>query len=152
MNAKIYGLIGGLGIGFVFAWAGLSDPEVIRNMLLLRDPHVFLLMGSTIVIAGIGVRLLRNAGARSWAGGELVSWTTDKPQLRHVAGSVLFGAGWSLAATCPGPVAVMIGEGRLSGLFAAAGILIGVSAQSAWQRSMKARQAPIAEVPGTAGL
>ena len=32
-------------IGFLFAWAGLSDPEIIRDMLLLRDPHVFLLMG-----------------------------------------------------------------------------------------------------------
>lgn len=66
MSAKLYGLVGGIGIGFVFAWAGLSDPAVIRDMLLLRDPHVFLLMGSTMVVAALGVRLLRARGAKTW--------------------------------------------------------------------------------------
>ena len=152
MNAKIYGLLAGVGIGFIVAWAGLSDPAIIRNMLLLRDPHVFLLMGSTIVVAAIGVRLLRTSGAKSWASGEPIAWTTEKPQMRHVAGSVLFGAGWSLAATCPGPVAVMVGQGQLSGLFAAAGILTGVTLQAAWQRRVLARKLAAPEIPGTAGL
>ena len=152
MSTRLFGLVIGAGIGFVFAWAGLSDPAVIRDMLLLREAHVFLLMGSTIVIAAIGVRLLRASGASSWATGEPVSWSTDKPQLRHVVGSVIFGIGWSLAATCPGPVAVMIGEGRLSGLLVAAGILAGVILQGAWQRANAGQKQVRAEAPGTAGL
>jgi uncharacterized membrane protein YedE/YeeE len=151
MSAKLYGLLAGLGIGFVFAWAGLSDPAVIRNMLLLRDPHVFLLMGASIVVAAVGVRLLRGAGARTLAGREAVAWTTDKAQPRHVTGSLLFGAGWSLAATCPGPVAVMVGEGRLSGLLVAVGLIAGVSLQGWYQRSRATRQT-VREVPGSAGL
>lgn len=152
MNAKLYGLLGGVGIGFIFAWAGLSDPAIIREMLLLHSPHVFLLMGSTIVVAAIGVRLLRANGAKTWAGGEPIAWTLEKPQMRHVLGSILFGGGWSLAATCPGPVAVMIGEGRLSGLFAAAGILAGATLQGAWQRARATRKITTSEIPGTAGL
>ena len=153
MNAKICGLLAGIGIGFVFAWAGLSDPAVIRDMLLLRDPHVFLLMGSAIAVAAGGVHLLRAGHFRSLAaGGEPIAWTTQGVQPRHVAGSLLFGAGWSLAATCPGPVAVMIGEGRLSGLFVAAGLLAGVSLEGAWQRARAARAAHATEIPGTAGL
>lgn len=152
MSAKLYGLVGGIGIGFVFAWAGLSDPAVIRDMLLLRDPHVFLLMGSTIVVAALGVRLLQARGAKTWVSSEPIAWTTEQPQARHIWGSMLFGTGWSLAATCPGPVAVMIGQGRLSGLFAAAGILTGVTLQGVWQRARTARKASITEIAGTAGL
>jgi uncharacterized protein len=152
MSAKLYGLLGGIGIGFVFAWAGLSDPAVIRDMLLLRDAHVFLLMGSAIVVATIGARLLRARGARAWATGEAIAWTAERPQMRHVAGSLLFGVGWGLAATCPGPVAVMIGEGRLSGLFVAAGLLVGVTLQGFWKRTHASRSAHAAEIAGAAGL
>lgn len=152
MTIKLIGLAIGVGIGFVFAWAGLSDPAVIRDMLLLRDPHVFLLMGSTVVVAAVGARLLRANNFRALATGEAVAWSIEKPQTRHVFGSALFGAGWSLAATCPGPVAVMIGQGRLSGLFAAAGIVIGVTLQAMWQRASTAQKQVRAELQGTAGL
>jgi uncharacterized membrane protein YedE/YeeE len=59
VTPKLSGLIVGLGFGFVISWARLTDPTVIRDMLLLRDPHVFLIMGSAVLIAGAGVRLAR---------------------------------------------------------------------------------------------
>ena len=48
MNARLAGLIIGVGAGFVISWARLSDPAVIHDMLLLRDPHVFLVMGKEV--------------------------------------------------------------------------------------------------------
>jgi hypothetical protein len=107
------GLGFGVAIGVVMAWARLSDPVVIRDMLLLREYDVFLLMGSAVFVAGVGVRMLRRTGVRALATGEEISWTTERPQARHFAGAALFGAGWSLAGTCPGPVAAMIGEGMI---------------------------------------
>lgn len=147
------GLVFGFGFGFVLAWSRLTDPSVIRKMLLLHEPDVFLLMGLTVVTAAIGVRLLRTRGARAIVGGELVAWTVEKPEARHVLGSLFFGAGWSLAGTCPGPVAAMIGEGRLGGVAVAIGLLGGVMAQGALARSRVAAKRPITtEVPGAAGL
>jgi uncharacterized membrane protein YedE/YeeE len=43
----------------------------------------------------------------------------------NVAGGLLFGAGWSMAGMCPGPILVNIGEGKLYALAALAGALIG---------------------------
>ena len=83
-------------------------------------------MGSAIVIAAVGARLLRGARARSLATREAVGWTTLQVHPRHIAGSAIFGTGWSIAATCPGPVTAMIGQGRLGGLFVAAGIATGI--------------------------
>jgi uncharacterized membrane protein YedE/YeeE len=127
MTAKVSGLIVGLGFGFVISWAGLTDPTVIRNMLLLREPHVFLLMGSAVLVAGAGVRLLRLARLRSFITRESIDWSPVPVQPRHIAGSALFGAGWSVACTCPGPVAAMIGQGHLTGLAVGAGLLAGIA-------------------------
>jgi uncharacterized membrane protein YedE/YeeE len=151
MKAKLLGLLFGAGIGFVFAWSWLSDPAVIRDMLLLREPDVFLLMGSAIAVAVIGTRLLRFFGARALATHEPVAWAVERAEQRHVVGSVLFGAGWAVAGTCPGPVAVMIGEGRLGGIVVAIGLGAGVLLQGAVKRRRLAA-ATGQEVPGMAGL
>jgi uncharacterized membrane protein YedE/YeeE len=99
---KVIGLLGGVVFGFTLAWARLTDPRVIRDMLLLKEAHVFLIMGSAVAIAAIGVRLLKATGARSVVTREPISWNVDRPQTRHVAGSMLFAAGWTVAGTSPG--------------------------------------------------
>ena len=127
MNVRVVGLFAGMGFGFLLSWARLSDPTVIRNMLLLREADAFLMMGSAIVVAAVGLRLLRIAGSHAFFTGEPINWSVQRPEWRHVIGSVIFGAGWSLAGTCPGPVAAMIGEGKLGGLVVASGLLAGVA-------------------------
>jgi uncharacterized membrane protein YedE/YeeE len=144
MKPRMIGLLFGTAFGFVISWAQLTHPDVIRKMLLLREPDVFLLMGSGILVAAIGVRLLRGAGARAIVTREVIDWSSERPRARHVVGSVLFGAGWSVAATCPGPVAAMIGEGHVGGAVVAAGIFIGVVLQAAVEK----KAAELSAVPG----
>lgn len=155
MSTKIAGLLFGAGFGFLMSWAGLSDATVIRNMLLLREAHVFLFMGSAVLVAAVGLRLLRAARMRATITGEPVAWSLDRIERRHIIGSLLFGAGWSLAGTCPGPVAAMVGQGKLGGLFVAGGLLAGVSLQGALARrraEIKALQPIAMEMPGMTGL
>ena len=149
MNVKVTGLFAGVGFGFLLSWARLSDPTVIRNMLRLREADVFLIMGSAIVVAAVGLRLLRIAGSHALFTGEPIRWSLQRPERRHVIGSVIFGAGWSVAGTCPGPVAAMIGEGHLGGLVVAGGLLAGVAihqrlvSPSAIERSPLSAQATV---------
>ena len=126
MKHNACAVLAGVVFGFIIAWAQITDPVVIRRMLLLQEFDVFLLMGSAIVVAALGSRILRSAGARTLVSREPVQWTSVRPGVNHVAGSALFGVGWSVVGTCPGPAAAMIGEGRLSGLLVVAGILLGV--------------------------
>jgi uncharacterized protein len=155
VKTRVVGLTFGVGFGFLMAWAGLSDAAVIRNMLLLREADVFLFMGSAAVVAAIGLRLLRAVHMRALITGEPISWTADRIEKRHLIGSLLFGAGWSVAGTCPGPVAAMLGQGKLGGLFVAGGLLAGVSLQGMLARRRAAQNlaAPVpVEAPGTTGL
>lgn len=143
-------LLGGLGFGFVLGWARLTEPDTIYDMLRLREPDVFLLMGSAIVTGAIGVRLLRRGRVRTLAGGQPVSWKTLPAHRDHVLGSALFGLGWSIACTCPGPVAAMIGRGQWAGMFVALGLFAGIGLRDAHRaRSARLAAAPAAP-PGTA--
>ena len=134
MKAKLLGLLAGAAFGFVIAWARVTDPDVIRRMLLLKEPDVFLLMGAAIIVAGVGVRLLRALQFKAVLTGERIDWVSTPIQARHVAGSVMFGAGWSVACTCPGPVAAMIGQGHLAGIVAGAGLLSGIALKHRFDR------------------
>jgi len=129
VTTKTVGLLGGVVFGFTLAWARLTDPHVIRDMLLLNEPHAFLTMGSAVAIAAIGVRVLKLSNARCIVTGEPVDWSVERPRTRHVTGSILFALGWTVAGTCPGPVAAMIGEGRLAGVAVVLGLLAGVTLQ-----------------------
>src|SRR5437588_150710 len=72
VNTKVIGLFAGVVFGFTLAWARLTDPRIIRDMLLLKEAHVFLIMGSAVAIAAIGVRALKASGARCLVTGEPV--------------------------------------------------------------------------------
>ena len=147
MKANLATLFFGAAFGFTLGWARLAEPETIYRMLRLMEPDVFLIMGSAIATATIGTRLLRRGKARTWTGGEPVTWRTVAPGRHHVAGSVLFGLGWSIACTCPGPAAVQIGRGEISGLFTGAGLLIGIAIRDATRAVSPVRAAPAQELP-----
>jgi uncharacterized membrane protein YedE/YeeE len=78
--------------------------------------------------------------AKTWIDGIRVQWTTTPIQRRHLVGSALFGIGWAVAGTCPGPAAAQIGQGHLAGLFTSAGIFVGVALQG-W---LSQRRTPVA--------
>lgn len=151
MSAKLVGLAGGIVFGFVLSWSELTHRSVIHDMLALREADVFLLMGSAILIAAAGCHLLRVFRATSLVTTERVQWTSPTVEARHVAGAALFGVGWTLAGTCPGPAAAMLGEGRLGGVPVVIGIMIGTAFQPRLARRHVARPL-VSHHPGAAGL
>jgi hypothetical protein len=119
----------GIGFGFVLAWAQLTDPDRIRQMLLLEDAHYYLLMATAFAVGAAGTRLLRARRARSLLTGELVSVEHGPLERRHVTGSVLFGLGWAITNACPGPIAAQLGQGLWWGFVTLAGFLAGARLQ-----------------------
>lgn len=125
-RVKLVSAAFGVAFGFLLAWGGLADPDVIRAMLVLEDSYVYLMLASAVAVGLIGTRLLTRARARAVLTGDEVACTTERPERRHVTGSVLFGTGWAIACTCPGPAVVQVGQGVGWGLLTLAGMVIGV--------------------------
>jgi uncharacterized membrane protein YedE/YeeE len=129
----------GVAFGFVLSWSQITDPDVVRRMLLLEDEYLFLLMGSATAVAFIGVRLLRRLHMHALVTHEPVGWTTTRPARHHLIGSILFGVGWGLSNSCPGPIAAQLGLGMFWSLFTIGGIVIGVRLHARRQADKRVR-------------
>ena len=121
---RLAGLLVGLVFGVVLSWSGMTDPDVIRGALLFEESYLFLFFASAVLVATVGIRLLR--GRRSLLTRERIDWRSTPVQRRHIAGSVLFGTGWALADACPGPIATQLGQGIVWSLFTLAGVVVGI--------------------------
>ncbi len=115
----------GMAFGFLIVASGLSSYTVIHDMLLLREPDVFLLMGSSFAVAMPLLWILRR---RSWKTPMAVELNLNRVpnERKHVYGGAIFGAGWAAAGTCPGPAIGMAASGGLLGLVVMAGLGSGI--------------------------
>jgi uncharacterized protein len=132
----------GIAFGFAISWVHATDPDAIRQMLLLDDLYLFGVLGVSTVTAFVGMRALRRLRVRTLVTREPLRWTPVRPERRHVVGSAVFGLGWGIANTCPGPVAAQLGQGALWSLLTIAGIVIGIR--------VRERQSSVSEVRTTA--
>jgi uncharacterized protein len=126
MRARAAGGLIGVVFGVVLCWSGMSDPNVIRGALLFEQSYLFLFFGSAVLVATVGLRMLRRAQARALLTGAPIRWTPQRPERRHVVGSVVFGVGWGVADACPGPILTQIGQGIPWAVFTLAGAAAGV--------------------------
>ena len=127
MRTRVAGALIGVVFGVTLCWSGMSDPAVIRAALLFRSAYLFLMFGSAVLVAVVGLRLLRRVQPRALLTDARVGWAVERPERRHVIGSLLFGLGWGIADACPGPITAQLGQGCVWALFTMAGVLAGVN-------------------------
>jgi uncharacterized membrane protein YedE/YeeE len=109
--------------------------------LLAARPPWYLAGFAAVPVAFVGSRLVRRALRTSVVTREAITWQTARPQRRHVVGSVVFGVGWAVSSSCPGPIAAQLGRGMLWSLFTIAGIVVGIVLYSS--RAARASAVPV---------
>lgn len=118
-----YVLFGAL-FAFILVRSGATRFDYLHAMFTFKAFHMFGLIGTAIPVAMTGFALIRRA-RRAGA----LPRDTRLPQRRFhpgiVPGAILFGLGWGLSGTCPGPAIIQVGEGRWLALFTVGGILAG---------------------------
>jgi uncharacterized membrane protein YedE/YeeE len=142
MPARVLAAVTGVVFGFTLCWVRFSDPDAIRGMLLFENGYLWLVFVAAVTFSFIGVRLARRLAGRALLTGAPISWSAVRPQRRHVAGSVVFGLGWAVSDSCPGPVATQLGQGIAWSLFTIAGIVIGITLHSRRERAGHGARVP----------
>ena len=122
----------GAAFGFFLTAAGLGDYDTIHEGLLLRNPYIFLMMGSATVVAWLGLAVLRRSGRTRFAG--RLKLPHARVERRHVYGGAVFGLGFGVGATCPGITVAMTATGGLYGLVVLVGLLAGLWLRGAVER------------------
>ena len=113
----------------------LTKSEVVRwqrvhDMFLFKEAHMYLIIGTAIVVAMISMLLIKHFSVKSIDGKPI----TYKPKPYHtgvVIGGMLFGAGWAITGACPGPIYAQIGGGESMALFTLVGALLGMFSYAA---------------------
>ncbi len=150
MGKRVSGGLIGVVFGVTLSWTGLTSPNVIRDALLFNDSYLFLFFASAVLTASVGSRLVR--GRTALLTGKPIQWNVERPQRRHIVGSLVFGLGWGIADACPGPIATQLGQGIWWSVFMLAGALLGVrffqrrqkETEPAAERDSKVAAAPAA--------
>ena len=85
----------------------------IQEMFRFQSFHMYGVLGSAVLVAGVTQRFLRPTGVRVLCG-DLDDGTLGPPpgeRTRFWAGGTLFGLGWALTGACPGPLFALVGGG-----------------------------------------
>jgi uncharacterized membrane protein YedE/YeeE len=118
-------LFWGLAFGFIIARAGAVRFDFIRDMFLMRSFQLYGVIGGAIAVAlPLFWWVSRRAGAGD-ARFKGLRWPHRRLTPGTLPGAAIFGLGWALTGTCPGPAVVQIGEGHWVALATVAGIFLG---------------------------
>lgn len=120
MSELAYGLSTGIVFGFLLQKGRVIRYDKQLGALLLVDMTIVKFMFTTILVAMVGVYLLKDLGVVKLA---------IKPTVlgANIVGGLLFGAGWALFGYCPGTSLGALGEGRWDALWGILGMLAGAA-------------------------
>jgi uncharacterized protein len=126
MRVRVAALAVGIVFGVVLCWSRMADPDVIRSALLLEESYLYLFFASAVLVAAVGVELLRRGRPRGLLADTPVGWPRQLPRQRHLVGGFVFGLGWAIADACPGPIATQIGQAIPWAVATVAGVILGI--------------------------
>ncbi|OPY74027.1 MAG: putative inner membrane protein [Syntrophorhabdus sp. PtaU1.Bin058] len=118
MNELIYGLVTGIIFGFLLQKGRVIRYDKQLGALRLLDMTIVKFMFTSILVAMVGVYILKDLGIAKLSlkatvlGGNIV-------------GGLIFGIGWALLGYCPGTQLGALGEGRWDAVWGILGMLVG---------------------------
>jgi uncharacterized protein len=114
----LVGLIFGIVFGFLLQKGGVGKFHILIGQLLLQDFTVVKVMMTAVAVGMVGVFVLHALGK--------VELQVKKTRYAaNSIGGLIFGAGFALAAYCPGTNMVALGQGNWDAVAVAAGLIVG---------------------------
>lgn len=97
----------------------LSKAEVISwfriyEMFKLESFHMYGVIGSAVAIGMILIYLFKKGAIKTMYGKEIIVVPKKKGISRNLIGGIIFGLGWALGGSCPGPMYILLGKGIVS--------------------------------------
>ena len=80
-------------------------------MFRFQSFHMYGIIGSTVVIGMIMIQLIKYKKIKSIEGKTIQFQPKEKGVKRYLFGGIIFGFGWALTGSCPGPMFTLIGNG-----------------------------------------
>ncbi|MES2202126.1 MAG: DUF6691 family protein [candidate division FCPU426 bacterium] len=118
-------LFWGALFGFIISRSGAVRFDMINGMFLLTDLRLYGMIGSAIATALPGLLIMKALKKRNVPAFKKIRFPKRSLTKGTLPGAAIFGLGWALTGTCPGPAMIQLGEGHGSALATVAGIFLG---------------------------
>ena len=107
-----------LVIGFVFGIVLTKSEAVswyrIYEMFQFQSIHMFGIITVAIITGVIGIQIIKRNNLKDIDGNPIVIQDKEKGNARYWIGGTLFGLGWAMVGSCPGPIFILLGAGFMS--------------------------------------
>ena len=101
----------GLLFGIVLTKSEAVSWYRIYEMFHFQSFHMFGIIGTAVVVGVIGLQIFKISNLKDIDGQPIILADKEKGFTRYLVGGLLFGLGWGLVGTCPGPIFILIGAG-----------------------------------------
>ncbi|MEO4005103.1 DUF6691 family protein [Flavobacterium sp. CAU 1735] len=102
-------------VGFVFGIVLTKSEAVswyrIYEMFQFQSFHMFGIIMVAVMTGLIGVQLIKRKKLKDYTGAPIAIEPKEKGFARYIIGGTLFGLGWAMVGSCPGPIFILLGAG-----------------------------------------
>ena len=125
MKKIIKYLVVGFVLGIVLTKSKTVSWYRIYEMFQFQSFHMYGIISVAILTGIIGIQLIKRKNIKDVKGEPIVIEDKEKGSARYWIGGLLFGLGWALVGSCPGPIFILIGAGFWTVLIVLFGALLG---------------------------
>ena len=129
-------LFWGIGFGVIISRSGAVRFDFIHAMFLLQPEgwRLYGIIGGAIAVALPGILVMKRLQKQGLPAFKKLHFPKRKLTPGTLPGAAIFGLGWALTGTCPGPAMIQLGEGHWVALATIAGIFIGNAGYGAYHQ------------------
>ena len=116
-------------VGFVFGIVLTKSEAVswyrIYEMFQFQSFHMYGIIMVAIGTGTIGLQIIKRKQIKDIKGQPIVIQDKESGSFRYWVGGLLFGLGWALVGSCPGPIFILLGAGFMPMVLVLLGALTG---------------------------
>lgn len=125
MKGKILTLLIGMWFGIVLVKGQVVSWQQINDMFRFRSAYMYLVIASAVAVGAVSVFIIRRIQPKT-IDGELITIKRKPFHKGVVFGGTLFGLGWGITGTCPGPIYAQFGAGTFLAVITFIGAITGM--------------------------
>ena len=104
-------LLVGILFGIVLTKSEAVSWYRIYEMFHFQSFHMYGIIGVAVITGVIGIQIIKRNKLKDITGQPITIQDKEKGFAGYVIGGILFGLGWGLVGTCPGPIYILLGAG-----------------------------------------
>jgi hypothetical protein len=116
-------------VGFIFGIVLTKSEAVswyrIYEMFQFDSFQMYGIIMTAIITGVLGIQLMKRNKLKDLNGNLINIPDKEKATFRYWVGGLIFGLGWALVGSCPGPIFILIGAGYVSIIVVFVGALLG---------------------------